>query len=249
MKGSSSPPPPPPPLPALSPTQSTQSSPPPQQPQQQEHPTNLILPPLRSALARAVGEAPPDMVRIYARPHCPAARRVSSADSTSTSCRSPPAAGSTSCASARTNRSSSYHYDSRKPELDKFYNIHDPPPLEIISQCISGFIRGTSTLIYIVAEYEVFELINATYYPISSQTKITPAQFCELLAIAALGSQYEDITQDVQLALFKSAKWYLDSGAGKEWDPLKRMRTSMLVGLFFVFEKSFWSRDYLGMFC
>lgn len=167
-------------------------------------------------------------------------RRVSGADSAPRRC--PPAIRE----HAR-HRASSYHYDSRHGGCDKFYNLHDPPTLETISQCISGFIRGTSTLFYVLPEYEAIELINAIYHPVAGKTIATNSKLCELLSIAAIGSQYEDIGQETQTALFRSAKWYLDNGFGGDKDILRKMRTSMLVGLFFVFEKSFWARHYISI--
>lgn len=144
--------------------------------------------------------------------------------------------------------SSPYHHDSRHDGRgDKFYSLHDPPPLETISQCISGFIRGASTFLYVLPEFEAIELMNAIYHPGVGRNRPTISRLCELLAIAAIGSQYEDVGKETQMALFRTAKWYLDSGFGREDDVLKRMRTSMLIGLFLVFEKSFWARDYIGI--
>lgn len=148
------------------------------------------------------------------------------------------------------NRCSTYHHGSRHDgRSDKFYNLHDPPPLGTISQCISGFIRGTSTFLYILPEYEAMELINAIYHPGAGRNRSTNSKLCEILSIAAVGSQYEEaIDQEIQIALFRSAKWYLDSGFGREDGVLKKMRTSMLVGLYLIFEKSFWARDYIGRY-
>lgn len=130
---------------------------------------------------------------------------------------------------------------------DKIYRLHDPPSLETISRCISGFIRGTSTLLFVLPEYEAMELINAIYHPGTGHNRPTNSGLCELLSIAAVGSQYEDIGQETQMKLFRSAKWYLDSGFGGG-DSLRKMRTLMLVGMFLIFEKSFWARTYIGGF-
>lgn len=143
---------------------------------------------------------------------------------------------------------SSYNHDSRyNGSGDRFYHLEDPPPLETISQCISGFIRGTSTLLFVLPEYEAMELINAIYHPGTGHNRATNSKLCELLSIAAIGSQYEDIGQETQMKLFKSAKWYHDSGFQREGDSLRKMRTSMLIGIFLIFEKSFWAREYIGI--
>lgn len=142
----------------------------------------------------------------------------------------------------------SYHYDSRSSSgrSDQFYHLLDPPPLETISRCTSGFIRGTSTLLYLLPEYETIELINSIYHPGTGHSRASNSKMCELLSVAAMGSQYERVGREVQMKLFRSAKWYLDSGFGRDGDSLRRMRTSMLIGWFLIFEKSFGARDYIG---
>lgn len=141
-----------------------------------------------------------------------------------------------------------YYHDPRyNGRGDKFYHLEDPPPLETISQCISGFIRGTSTLLFVLPEYEAMELINAVYHPGTGHNRATNSKLCELLSIAAIGSQYEDIGQETQMKLFRSAKWYHDSGFEREGDSLRKMRTSMLIGIFLIFEKSFCAREYIGI--
>lgn len=141
-----------------------------------------------------------------------------------------------------------YHESKCNGRGDKFYRLDDLPPLETISRCISGFIRGTSTLLFVLPEYEAMELINAIYHPGTGHNTATNSKLCELLSIAAIGSQYEDIGQETQTELFKSAKWYHDSGFKTGGDELRKMRTSMLIGIFLIFEKSFWARDYIGIF-
>lgn len=140
------------------------------------------------------------------------------------------------------------HYDSRSSSgrSDQFYNLLDPPPLETISRCTSGFIRGTSMLLYLLPEYETIELINSIYHPGTGHGRASNSKMCELLSVAAMGSQYERVGREVQMKLFRSAKWYLDSGFGRDGDSLRRMRTSMLIGWFLIFEKSFGARDYIG---
>ncbi|RPA96243.1 hypothetical protein L873DRAFT_1242431 [Choiromyces venosus 120613-1] len=123
-----------------------------------------------------------------------------------------------------------------------FYSPRELPPLEITSRLVSAFVRGTSSLIYVLAEYEAMELISDIYKPNSEPTT---AKLCELLAIAAVGAQYEDVGSDTTMALFRSAKWYLDIEFGKDVEVLRKMRVSMLVGLFLIFEKSFFAVDYL----
>lgn len=145
---------------------------------------------------------------------------------------------------------SSYNHDSRYSSCgDRFYHLEDPPPLETISQCISGFIRGTSSLFFVLPEYEAMELINVIYHPGTGHNynRATNSELCELLSIAAIGSQYEGIGQETQMKLFKSAKWYHDSGFQIEGDSLRKMRTSMLIGIFLIFEKSFRAREYIGI--
>ena len=88
------------------------------------------------------------------------------------------------------------------------------------------------------------ELINDIYTPNSEPTT---AELCELLAVIAVGAQYADVGSDTTMALFRSAKWYLDIEYGKDVDVLRKMRVSMLVGFFLIFEKSFFAIDYLGM--
>jgi len=88
------------------------------------------------------------------------------------------------------------------------------------------------------------ELINDIYTP---DPEPTTAGLCELLAVIAVGAQYADVGSDTTMALFRSAKWYLDIEYGKDVDVLRKMRVSMLVGLFLIFEKSFFAIDYLGM--
>lgn len=141
----------------------------------------------------------------------------------------------------------SYH-DSRNSSSrsDQFYHLLDPPPLETISRCTSGFIRGTSMLLYLLPEYETIELINSIYHPGTGHGRASNSKMCELLSVAAMGSQYERVGREVQMKLFRSAKWYLDSGFGRDGDSLRRMRTSMLIGWFLIFEKSFGARDYIG---
>ncbi|PWW77848.1 hypothetical protein C7212DRAFT_350812 [Tuber magnatum] len=123
-----------------------------------------------------------------------------------------------------------------------FYSLRELPPLEVTSRLVSAFIRGTSSMFYILAEYEAMELISDIYTPNSEPTT---AKLCELLAIVAVGAQYEDVGRDTSMALFRSAKWYLDIEYGKDVHVLRKMRVSMLVGLLLIFEKSFFAVDYL----
>ncbi|CUS15002.1 unnamed protein product [Tuber aestivum] len=123
-----------------------------------------------------------------------------------------------------------------------FYSLRELPPLEVTSRLVSAFVRGTGSMIYVLAEYEAMELISDIYTPDSEPTT---AKLCELLAIVAVGAQYEDVGSDTTMALFRSAKWYLDIEYGKDVHVLKKMRVSMLVGLFLIFEKSFFAVDYL----
>ncbi|KAG0639107.1 hypothetical protein HOY80DRAFT_886806 [Tuber brumale] len=123
-----------------------------------------------------------------------------------------------------------------------FYSPRELPPLEITSRLVSAFIRETSSLIYVLAEYEAMELISDIYTP---NLEPNTAKLCELLAIVAVGAQYEDVGSDTTMALFRSAKWYLDIEYGKDVDMLRKMRVSMLVGLFLIFEKSFFAVGYL----
>lgn len=142
-----------------------------------------------------------------------------------------------------------HHHDSQYNGCgDRFYHLLDLPPLETISRCTSGFIRGTSTLLYVLPEYEAIELINSIYHPGTGHGRATNSKLCELLSVAAIGSQYEDIGHETQMKLFRSAKWYLDSGFERDSDDLRKMRTSMLIGIFLIFEKSFWARDYIGIY-
>lgn len=124
-----------------------------------------------------------------------------------------------------------------------FYSPSELPPFETVSRLVSAFARGSSPLMYMLAEYEAMELINAVYSP---TTRPTVSQLCELLAIAAVGAQYEDVDSSTTNALFRSAKWYLDIEYARDGDMLRKMRVSMLVGLFLIFEKSFFALDYLG---
>jgi len=125
-----------------------------------------------------------------------------------------------------------------------FYSLRELPPLETTSRLVSAFVRGTSSLIYVLAEYEATELISDIYTPNSEPTT---AGLCELLAVVAVGAQYADVGSDTTMALFRSAKWYLDIEYGKDVDVLRKMRVSMLVAFFLIFEKSFFAIDYLGM--
>jgi len=153
------------------------------------------------------------------------------------------------------NSESAAAHKTKKPPTE-FYTWENLPPQNLVQVCIDAFYgdRGISNLLCPIPESEALEMFQSIYNTINnspatrvSRTTNMNYRLCQVLLMAALGSQYLDsVTSDAQTALFISGKWYLDMAFGKDANDLQRFRANILVGLHLIFEKRIMTTEYLS---
>jgi hypothetical protein len=140
-----------------------------------------------------------------------------------------------------------------------FYTWENLPPRDLMAACISEFYgdRGLTKFLCPLPQSEASEMFQSIYAgsnegdspgsrQVSRSTK--NCRLCQVLLLAATGSQHleESVSNEARGALFTSGKWYLDMAFGRDANDLQRMRANLLVGLYFMFEKSIAAMEYLS---
>ncbi|KAI5781276.1 hypothetical protein EDC01DRAFT_620010 [Geopyxis carbonaria] len=132
----------------------------------------------------------------------------------------------------------------------EFYTWENLPPIDLVSYCIeAGYSTnsGFSRLFNPISQDEAMEMVRRTY-TISPSKQQSNSQLCEVLLLAATGSQYceEPLQESIQKALFDSAKWYLDVAFGRDASDMQRMRCSMMVAIYLIFAKNINAMEYIS---
>jgi hypothetical protein len=140
-----------------------------------------------------------------------------------------------------------------------FYTWENLPPRDLMAASISEFYgnRGLTKFLCPLPQSEAFEMFQSIYVdsndgdsPGSRQVSRSAknCRLCQLLLLAATGCQCleEAVPNEARGALFTSGKWYLDMAFGRDANDLQRMRANLLVGLYFMFEKSIAAMEYLS---
>lgn len=82
------------------------------------------------------------------------------------------------------------------------------------------------------------------------QTTSANSQLCQMLLIAAVGSQnlssQEMVSKEISEALFTSAKWYLDVMFGREADEFQKLRANILCGICLIFNKNVKGKEHIS---
>lgn len=118
------------------------------------------------------------------------------------------------------------------------------PPYPVTAKAIDKFFLSTGQLFYIIEEREARELLKAVY---TEPRNTTLSMFCQLFAIAAVGSQYDDLVPHaVKQSFFQTARFYLDDCL--EADDFQTMRVLLLLAIFCILDKRTACWKYVGMF-
>jgi len=117
------------------------------------------------------------------------------------------------------------------------------PPYPVIAKAIDKFYLSTGQLFYIVEEHEARELLKAVY---AEPQNTTLPMLCQLFAIAAVGSQYDDLVPHaVKQSFLQTARFYLDDCL--EADDFQTMRVLLLLAIFCILDKRIVCWKYVGM--
>lgn len=117
------------------------------------------------------------------------------------------------------------------------------PPYPVTAKAIDKFYLSTGQLFYIVEEREARELLKAAY---TEPQNTTLPMFCQLFAIAAVGSQYDDLVPyAVKQSFFQTARFYLDDCL--EADDFQTVRVLLLLAVFSILDKRTVCWKYVGM--
>lgn len=118
------------------------------------------------------------------------------------------------------------------------------PPYPVTAKAIDKFYLSTGQLFYILEEHEARQLLKAVY---TEPQDTTLPMFCQLFAIAAVGSLYDDLVPyAVKQSFFQTARFYLDDCL--EADDFQTMRVLLLLGIFCILDKRVACWKYVGMF-
>lgn len=118
------------------------------------------------------------------------------------------------------------------------------PPYPVTAKAIDKFFLSTGQLFYIIEEREARELLKAVY---TEPRNTTLPMFCQLFAIAAVGSQYDDLVPHaVKQSFFQTVRFYLDDCL--EADDFQTMRVLLLLAIFCILDKRTACWKYVGMF-
>lgn len=118
------------------------------------------------------------------------------------------------------------------------------PPYPVTAKAIDKFYLSTGQLFYILEEHEARELLKTAY---TEPQKTTLPMFCQLFAIAAVGSLYDDhVPFAVNQSFFQTARFYLDDCL--EADDFQTMRVLLLLAIYCILEKRVACWKYIGTF-
>ncbi|KAH0602862.1 uncharacterized protein H6S33_008512 [Morchella sextelata] len=116
------------------------------------------------------------------------------------------------------------------------------PPYPVTAKAIDKFYLSTGQLFYILEEHEARELLKIAY---TEPQKTTLPMFCQLFAIAAVGSLYDDLVPfAVNQSFFQTARFYLDDCL--EADDFQTMRVLLLLAIYCILEKRVACWKYIG---
>lgn len=159
----------------------------------------------------------------------------------------------------------------------EFFTWKNLPPRRMLEACFTAYFgpSGLSTVLCPYPPSEAWSMLRAVFSAAASggsgggntgggggiesgyaggdstfQTSSANSQLCQVLLIAAVGSQnlssHEMVSAEMSEALFTSGKWYLNVMFGRDADEFQKLRANTLCGLCSIFNKNIKGKEHIG---